>query len=86
VGSETWQRLDLAAIRRRVPYPIAPYYLIVEADSTHPAEHTVRGRTLPIRIAPPALDNGPHLSYAIQWALIAVAVLGFGIFFVRGER
>ncbi|MEO8452021.1 MAG: SURF1 family protein [Gemmatimonadota bacterium] len=84
-GEETWQRLDLAAIRRRVPYPVASYYLIVEADPDHPAEHTIRGRTLPIRITPPALDDGPHLSYAIQWVLIGGAVLGFGVFFVRRE-
>jgi surfeit locus 1 family protein len=32
-------------------------------------------RGLPRRWPPPALDNGPHLSYAIQWFSFAVIVL-----------
>jgi surfeit locus 1 family protein len=79
---ETWYRLDLSAIRARLPYPIAPFYLITTADSATP-EHTARGRTLPIRISLPPLDNGPHLSYAIQWFLIGGAALGFGLTFGR---
>jgi surfeit locus 1 family protein len=32
-------------------------------------------RGLPRRWPPPALDNGPHLSYAVQWFSFAVIVL-----------
>jgi surfeit locus 1 family protein len=78
---ETWRRLDLTALRARIPYPIAPYYVIAEARDT--GEHSLRGHSLPVRVEPPGLDDGPHLSYAIQWFLIGGAALGFGIFFVR---
>lgn len=77
---ESWKSLDLTAMRSRLPYPVAPVYLMVEADSG--SEHTVRGRSYPIRAALPALDGGPHLSYAIQWFGIALAALAFGFFFV----
>jgi surfeit locus 1 family protein len=79
----TWHRLDLSAVRARLPYPVAPYYLIEEADSTKTPEHTIKGHVIPIRIEPPPLDDGPHLSYAVQWFLIGGAALGFGIVFVR---
>ena len=81
----TWRRLDLSALRRQLPYPIAPYYVIVAADSVRTREHTLKGHALPIRIEPPPLDNGPHLSYAVQWFLIGGAALGFGLFFVRRQ-
>ncbi len=80
-GRETWQALDLNTIRKRLPFPILSVYLLAEADSGQ-VEHTVRGRSYPIRASPPPLDEGPHLSYAIQWFGIAAAVLAFGIFFV----
>jgi len=81
-GWETWKRLDLSAMRRRLPYPLAPVYLIAEADSAAGVEHTVRGRSYPFRAEPPPLSEGPHLMYAVQWFGIAAAVIGFGIIFV----
>ncbi len=83
---ETWHRLDLTAMRGRLPYPVAPYYVIVTADSTRTTDHTIKGRVLPIRIEPPPLDGGPHLSYAIQWFLIGGAALAFGFVFVRRKQ
>jgi surfeit locus 1 family protein len=80
---ETWRRLDRSAMGARLPYPIAPYYLIAEADPAAGTDHTARGRVLPIRIEPPTLDNGPHLSYALQWFLIGAAALVFGVAFTR---
>jgi cytochrome oxidase assembly protein ShyY1 len=42
---------------------------------------------LPVVLPPPALDEGPHLSYAIQWFLFtAVALIGFPILIVRTAR
>lgn len=84
-NGETWHRLDLSAIRRRVPYPVAPYYVIA-APEARQIEHTLDGRSYPIRVEPPPLDDGPHLSYAIQWFLIGGAALGFGLVFVRRGR
>jgi len=81
-GRETWKRLDLTAMRARLPYPLAPLYLIAQADSAAGVEHTVRGRSYPFRAEPPPLSEGPHLMYAVQWFGIAGAVFAFGIIFV----
>lgn len=85
-NGETWRRLDLTALRARYPYPIAPYYVIVEADTLASRDHTLRGSVLPLRVEPPPLDDGPHLSYALQWFMIGGAALGFGIVFIRRRR
>jgi cytochrome oxidase assembly protein ShyY1 len=69
-------------MRARLPYPIAPVYLVAEADSAEGEAHTTRGRVYPFRAEPPLLDEGPHLMYAVQWFGIAVAVVAFGIIFV----
>lgn len=78
-GGTSWQRLELSAIRSRLPYPVAWYYVVAQADSTRTTDHTARGTVLPVRVDPPSLDEGPHLSYAIQWFMIAAAALGFGL-------
>lgn len=65
---ETWRRLDLASIRARLPYPVSAVYIM--ADSPAPASPA------PWRSRPPALDDGPHLNYAIQW--FAFATIAFG--------
>jgi len=84
-GRESWKRLDLTAMRARLPYPLAAVYLVAEPDSDTGAAHTIRGREYPFRAEPPPLDEGPHLMYAVQWFGIAAAVAAFAILFV-GRR
>lgn len=68
-GATTWRRLDLAALRKSLPYPVYPVALWQERDS---------GMTgMPIRIGAPALSDGPHLNYALQWFGFAV-IFGIG--------
>ena len=76
-GRTTWARLDLAALRRRLPYPILDVYIQQTPDSALPR--------LPHRREPPATDDeGPHLSYALQWfGFAATAVVFAGIFASR---
>jgi surfeit locus 1 family protein len=63
--------LSTRAVRDLLPYPVAALYLVSQ-DST--ADGT------PVRLTMPALDNGPHLSYAIQWfAFAAIALIGAAI-------
>jgi surfeit locus 1 family protein len=81
-GRETWKTLDLTAMRGRLPYPVAPYYLVAEPDSAQGEAHTIRGRVYPFRAEPPPLSEGPHLMYAVQWFGIAAAVVAFGVIFV----
>jgi surfeit locus 1 family protein len=74
-GRTTWRRLDLAALRSRMPYPILPVYVLQTQAPQHPV--TIH------RVLPPTFDDGPHLSYALQWfgfasiALVMAAIFAF---------
>lgn len=75
-GQVSWRRLDLPTLRARLEYPLLDVYLLPETPN--PAG------PWPRRVEWPGLDEGPHLSYALQWFGIATAVLAFGLFFVLG--
>jgi surfeit locus 1 family protein len=78
-GRITWARLDLAALRARLPYPVLPVLLRQTPDSGLPRQ--------PRRLPAPELSDGPHLSYAIQWFAFAVMAVAFGVLVVRrGDR
>ena len=70
-ASVTWARLDRDALESRLPYRVYPFYIRQAPDS---------GRSFPRRLDPPALNDGPHLNYAIQWfAFAGLAVIFAGI-------
>lgn len=77
-GRETWRRLDLAALRARIPYPLLDVYILQSPDSGLPR--------YPIRLEPPPLTDGPHLSYAIQWFAFAAIAVGGGLIFALRKR
>ena len=70
-GQLTWRRVDLPALRPRLTYPIAPLLILQSPDSALPS--------LPRRDEPPSLDEGPHLSYAVQWFAFAITALTVGV-------
>jgi surfeit locus 1 family protein len=74
-----WYRIDIPAIQGQMPYQLEAGYLeqLPEAGRNYDA--------LPIRTEPMALDEGNHLSYAIQWFTFA-AVLGFGYIMLVRQR
>jgi surfeit locus 1 family protein len=74
----TWARLDLAALRSRLPYSVYPIYIRQSPDSSLPR--------FPRRLEPPVLDDGPHLNYAIQWFAFTVLAVVFGVVIVRQGR
>jgi surfeit locus 1 family protein len=79
-GRTTWRRLDLRALRSRLPYEVLPVYVQQEPDSALPR--------FPRRQAAAPIDEGPHLSYAVQWFLFAGLAVGFAVMVVGkgGER
>ena len=78
-GFTTWRRLDLPALRARLPYPIVDVYILQTPDSALPR--------MPRRREPPALDDeGPHQSYAIQWFAFATMAVVFAGIFWRKSR
>jgi surfeit locus 1 family protein len=74
-------RLSHDVVARALPYPVAPVYVIALAGAD-----TVTAPDKIARLTVPPLDEGPHLSYAIQWfAFAAVALVGAG-FVIRQSR
>ena len=74
--------VDADTIARAIGAPVTPYYVVAEA----PPGETKPPLDRPVRIPAPALDEGSHQSYAIQWFSFAtVAVVG-GLAFVRADR
>jgi surfeit locus 1 family protein len=70
-------RIDLG--RGDVPYTLLPVYVLLQ--SQQPAQ------AVPQVVAPPVFDDGPHLSYAIQWFSFAtIAVVGCVVLLVRDRR
>lgn len=66
------QRIDVPRLAEQLPYPVVPAYL--ELVATAPEPQAPQPALLPL----PALDDGPHLSYAIQWFLFsALAIAGW---------
>lgn len=71
----TLARLGLDDVRKTLPYPVAPVYVVALNDSSRVAAEHI------IRLSIPPLDEGPHMNYAIQWFSFAVVTL-VGLFFV----
>lgn len=72
-----WYRIDIPAIQAQVPYRLAPAWIQQLPEEGRPLDR------LPVREEPLTLDEGNHLSYAVQWFAFAV-IAGFGyIMFVR---
>ena len=73
-------RADIARLQQQISYPLLPFY--VELESSTPAE---AGGPTPIPL--PHLDDGPHLSYAIQWFTFAtLAVVGWVVVVRKSGR
>ena len=69
-GLITWQRLELAALERHLGMPLAPYFIWQTPAPGLPA--------MPRRLELAPLDDGPHLSYAVQWFAFGITALVVG--------
>ena len=71
-------RLSASAVGTALPYPVAPFVVVQTGD-------TVVRSDRPAQLGPPALDDGPHFSYAVQWFGFAlVALVGALVVVTRG--
>ena len=74
------RRPNLATVSAMLPYPVAPFYVVLTSPGSDP-ERT------PPRVPPPALDEGSHRSYAVQWFTFAIiAIGGTAILVLRGRK
>ncbi len=73
-------RLSYDVVAHALPYPVAPIYIVMLGDSTVAPDRVAR-------LSVPPLDEGPHLSYAIQWfAFAIIALVGAGIAVKQSRR
>ncbi|MFI5257211.1 MAG: SURF1 family protein [Gemmatimonadales bacterium] len=77
-GPRIVRRASRSEIAAKIPYPVAPYYLVAMGD-TSSAAHPARREAL-------LLDEGPHRSYAIQWFCFAAIAVGGAAAVVFRER
>jgi surfeit locus 1 family protein len=76
-GVTTWRGLDRDGIRARLPFPVAAIWVRELPGPDLPP--------WPRRTEPPALDDGPHLSYALQWFGFAlIGLVGAGVVAWKG--
>ncbi len=72
------------AIRDQFPYPVASVYVQALPDERPVDFRHVGPPELPARLPPPALSNGPHLGYAVQWfGFATVTLVGWGFLVAR---
>jgi len=84
VPDSTWPvrvpSADPEKLAQRYPYGLVPWVLR-RSDADGPAPPGLRPIPLPV------IDNGPHLSYAIQWfAFATIAAVGSVALFLRERR
>jgi cytochrome oxidase assembly protein ShyY1 len=74
-------RVDVARLQQQVPYALYPAY--VQLTSSQPAQPGPEPEVLP----EPVLDEGPHLSYAVQWFIFSlIAIVGYPLILRRSAR
>ena len=82
VRGRATRKMAYAAIARAIPYPVRGFYVVALGDSVRMTDSLAAGRM--IRLQPPKLGEGNHLSYAFQWfGFAAIAVIGAGIVAAR---
>jgi surfeit locus 1 family protein len=69
---------DSAGVDSLLPYAFSPLFLVAQDSGT--VDST------PARLPLPTLDDGPHLSYAIQWFCFAAIAIGGAIVVARRSR
>ncbi len=83
---ETLARADLDRYQAQLDYEILPVYL--QLESSEPAEaEAAAGEPALVPLEPPELDEGPHLSYAVQWFIFsAIALVGYPLILRKVAR
>jgi surfeit locus 1 family protein len=77
VKGRSLRPFGIEGVRKLVPYPVRDLYLVSQDSQSDQT---------PARLPMPALDEGPHMAYAIQWfSFAAIALVGAAIV-IRRER
>jgi surfeit locus 1 family protein len=75
-------RVDLARFAKQVDYPVRPAYVqLVSSDPEQPASSADAPEL--VALGPLEPDLGPHLSYAVQWAIFTTIAAGGYVLLLR---
>ncbi len=75
-----WRRLDADTLRATLPYEVEPLVVVALAER-------LGGDSTPVRLPLPALGEGSHQSYAVQWfAFGVIALVGVGTLIWEDRR
>jgi cytochrome oxidase assembly protein ShyY1 len=74
------QRLDIDRLSAQLPAPVAPVFVnLLQSKPTQGSS--------PVPVADPELDEGPHMSYMIQWWIFSItAIVGWVLAVRRSAR
>jgi surfeit locus 1 family protein len=74
------QRLDIDRLSAQLPAPVSPVFVnLLQSKPTQGSS--------PVPVADPELDEGPHLSYMIQWWIFSItAIVGWVLAVRRSAR
>lgn len=81
-GYRAYRFLDPFVVSGDAGVPVSRDYVVAEP----PPGETEIPQDRPVRVPPPALDEGPHKSYAFQWFGFAAVALVGGAAFARAQR
>ncbi|MEO6989610.1 MAG: SURF1 family protein, partial [Aquihabitans sp.] len=74
-------RVDIGRLDQQVPEDLLPLYIQLEQQDPAVTQ------TDPVPVPVPLPDEGPHLSYAVQWFIFStVALIGYPMILVRRAR
>lgn len=76
---DAWVRVDLERMQTQLPYPLLPIFIRQSPDAAGAAN------TLPLPQGLDALDEGPHLGYALQWFTFSAMLVVVYSFLIRQE-
>jgi surfeit locus 1 family protein len=76
--ANAYRWVDRDVLRDALPFHVLPYIIVLQGDSTPPLG-------IPPRISAPTLDEGPHMSYAIQWFSFALIAIVGTVLFIRKD-
>jgi surfeit locus 1 family protein len=74
---DAWLRVDIERMQQQLPYSLLPLFI----QQTRP----ITDDALPRPITAPDLDEGPHLSYALQWFTFSGILLVVYAILIRQE-
>jgi surfeit locus 1 family protein len=81
-GYPAYRFLDPVVVAGDAGAPVTRDYVVAEPPPGEEKPPLDR----PVRVPPPALDEGSHKSYAVQWFSFAAIALVGGVIFARAQR